>query len=1131
MQTLFNFLGSYNKAYKTKMIDKADFQSFLSQLKLYLRRLQEIDPSNEELIKGVFKDYFLNEYQCLLNERNVDLTIFQNGTPQVLFEFKSLSNTSEMIRIDSTGEIESKKSLEELVWYFYNQDSLDITYGIKNLVITNSKEFYVFNPQSFNQKKLRELCLNFKHNKLNIAQTSQLYEEIRRLIVSEKFSFEFCYFDLRKYEQAILEDSLNPEQVKELGYFYKLFQADFLLREFSPKDSNELNSNFYNELLYILGLEEIEDENHKIIIKCSNTPNTLSYLIRNDLNCEHFEDIIELIIIWLNRILFLKLFETQLMSFNGDNADFAFLSSRKIKQFNELNNLFFNVLGKPVKQRILKTYQNIPYLNSALFERTEAEQKFGNISNLTDDLPLKLYNKSVLKNIQKPNNCDFIAYLLDFLDSYNFNSYIVDDKKEIINSSVLGLIFEKLNGYADGSYFTPGFITEYMAKKAIDKVILSKFNAALKSKAPSSNIEELKLALMYDVHLKERNQLYNDIFDSIRICDPACGSGHFLVSCLNYLIYLKGYLGLLKIKNEIEIHNDSLIIFDDDQQFRYLRKNKSSLLVQRTLFSEKANLIKNCLFGVDINPRSVNICRLRLWIELLKNSYYFENKEDMKLLPNIDINIKCGNSLLSQYEPEIYKSFISNNLFDDVIINEYKKAVHDYKEAGEDKTSKKLVKQNIQRIKEIWYGNQLDLGQKKSANFKNGLEWVLEFPEVLNQAGEFLGFDLVIGNPPYGSDIDPLLSYYKKRFLPYIKNYGEIYKIFFALALQLVSASGVIAFITPSTFIAQPRYKDLRSKLVAKRCIWEIDVLGERVFPEAVVPTTITFLTYQENPNFIYIDYSKKSIFEGFNQLERDTVEYEDIEKNDDISLTPNPFIREGFTTFANIFYLKDSGIQYHRSNIGGRKNRGNNDLYERLFSKESNYFENSVNTYYGKQVTKYYMVENSDEFFNLDYKKILKSNESVSFNQNTFNIDKKIVWRQTADKLIAAIDTRRRWFRNTIQCAYLREKFQDEFDYHFILGIFNSKYIEYCYKQLVNESGRTFAQVKLTHLKKLPFPLIVPKQEQTEISCLVKKAIECASQNKTLDSIQNEIDNRIFKLYKISEEQQQEILENLKSK
>ena len=94
MQTLFNFLGSYNKAYKTKMIDKADFQSFLSQLRLYLRRLQEIDPSNEELIKGVFKDYFLNKYQCLLNERNVDLTIFQNGTPQVLFEFKSLSNDS-----------------------------------------------------------------------------------------------------------------------------------------------------------------------------------------------------------------------------------------------------------------------------------------------------------------------------------------------------------------------------------------------------------------------------------------------------------------------------------------------------------------------------------------------------------------------------------------------------------------------------------------------------------------------------------------------------------------------------------------------------------------------------------------------------------------------------------------------------------------------------------------------------------------------------------------------------------------------------------------------------------------------------------------------------------------------------
>ena len=97
---------------------------------------------------------------------------------------------------------------------------------------------------------------------------------------------------------------------------------------------------------------------------------------------------------------------------------------------------------------------------------------------------------------------------------------------------------------------------------------------------------------------------------------------------------------------------DELVITDDDGRFfRYNPRNEESRRIQEALFHEKQTIIENCLFGVDINPNSVKICRLRLWIELLKNAYYKEdtNFKELETLPNIDINIKCGNSLLSRY--------------------------------------------------------------------------------------------------------------------------------------------------------------------------------------------------------------------------------------------------------------------------------------------------------------------------------------------------------------------------------------------------------------------------------------------------------------------------------------------------
>lgn len=212
--------------------------------------------------------------------------------------------------------------------------------------------------------------------------------------------------------------------------------------------------------------------------------------------------------------------------------------------------------------------------------------------------------------------------------------------------------------------------------------------------------------------------------------------------------------------------------------------------------------------------------------------------------------------------------------------------------------------------------------------------------------------------------------------------------------------------------------------------------------------------------------------------------------------------------------------------------NKGGNDLYDRIFCKsDENRFKNIKETYYGKLISRYCISEKTDELFNLDFKKVLNKNESVSFTQEAFDKDKKILWRQTASSIIAILDTKKRWFRNTIQCAWVRGEFKNRLDMYYALAIFNSNYIKYIYKQKVLESGRVFPQVKIKYLKDLPF-VVAAKEQQSSLSEKVKKILELnkelqkAGENSNkYNSIKSEIektdkkiDEEVYKLYGLTE-------------
>lgn len=239
-----------------------------------------------------------------------------------------------------------------------------------------------------------------------------------------------------------------------------------------------------------------------------------------------------------------------------------------------------------------------------------------------------------------------------------------------------------------------------MCKETIRKSVLQKFND---TKGWQCNT----IDSLYN-KIDDKKEV-NKIINSLHICDPAVGSGHFLVSALNEMIAIKSELKILQDATgkslrdyHVEVVNDELIITDEDGKlFDYNPQNKESQRIQETLFHEKETIIENCLFGVDINPNSVKICRLRLWIELLKNAYYTpaSNYIELETLPNIDINIKCGNSLISRFalDADIKSALRSTKKWS---IDRYKVAVQTYRDA-ESKEQKREMEELIDSIKKI----------------------------------------------------------------------------------------------------------------------------------------------------------------------------------------------------------------------------------------------------------------------------------------------------------------------------------------------------------------------------------------------------------------------------------------------
>ncbi|EAI2736023.1 class I SAM-dependent DNA methyltransferase [Campylobacter jejuni] len=906
--TLLNEKDFFNPYYRKKQIMQNEFDIFNKALMQYLERLESSQSENEDYLVANALSPFLTMLNFKTHiktkqkgKSEIDLSISKDEFSkdlEVLIEAKK-PNSKEFI---THTKVNSKALHETILYYFRNRE---YSFSLKFIIITDFYKFYIFKISEFEElfyknpsfKKLFEEFCN--PNSLFKGNTEEFYKEVAKLIENSKENLKGFLIDL-----TFLKDK-QKSNFKNLASIYKTFHRDFLLNEFNPNDANSLNNAFYKELLYILGLCESKQNSKLIIAKSEESKEeqgTFYTAINSKLKEENFETILKLLILWLNRILFLKLIESNLVRFN-DDKNLKFLNFKKIPDFDKLGELFFEVLAKEKSTRKKSEFAYLPYLNSSLFEKQSIENTL-EISSLSNDLKLFYYKNTVLKDDKckaKKGQVGLLEYLFEFLDSFDFGS---DDEqseilsqKELISSSVLGNVFEKLNGYKEGSFYTPSFITSYMCKESITKVVLDKFNAQFDLDA--KDISELRKSLR-----KEDKKAQKELLNSIKICDPAVGSGHFLVSALNVMLSIYDELNLFDEEFYLEVQNDEILITGRKGEFiEYKRpttpKDKAHL-IQQELFYTKKDIIENNLFGVDINPNSCEITKLRLWIELLKHSFYQsfddENYHDLKTLPNIDINIKCGNSLVSYFE-----TGKSLNHYPNIKerMGKYKRIVKDYKEGFY--TDKSYINQEIKNLKISFknfcfadkfkkemksfndkcekyskkYGNFLavddenlkffvsanltlfDFDEKEATkefvNLKkeydnifnlesnHPFEWRFEFPEILDDDGNFKGFDLIIGNPPYirQEELKELKPHLAKNYKVY-KGTSDIYTYFYELGFNVLKDNGVLSYITSNKYTRAGYGEALREFLLKNVKVLEYtDLNGIKVFDSATVDTSI----------------------------------------------------------------------------------------------------------------------------------------------------------------------------------------------------------------------------------------------------------------------------------------------------
>ncbi len=437
-----------------------------------------------------------------------------------------------------------------------------------------------------------------------------------------------------------------------------------------------------------------------------------------------------------------------------------------------------NIVGINEKGFLQKIIGQVPYLNGGLFEEEDVDS---NASILVPDKAIE----SILTNLL-----------------YRFNFTVTEstplDVEVAVDPEMLGKIFEELvtGRHETGSYYTPKPIVSFMCQEAL--------KGYLKNRCPGEKSDSIDIFVTERDATQLRNPEYVlDQLKKVRVCDPACGSGAYLLGILHELIELR--------------------------QALFISQNLDS----STMYDRKLEIIRENLYGVDIDPFAINIARLRLWLSLIVD---FSGSVPLPL-PNLDFKIEVGDSLSAPdpsggIQPDMFRQHQIDSLLE--LKNKFIQA------HGSEKI---LLRNTIKQQKEVissWIN---------PVNHTAGFDWAVEFLEIFT--GNHVGFDIVVTNPPYVrqeliTEIKPILS---KIYPSVYSGRADLYVYFYSRAIQLLKDKGMLAFISSNKWLRAQYGVGLRKELFKKTNIFIIIDFGELPVFETAATFPMVFIVRKEIGN------------------------------------------------------------------------------------------------------------------------------------------------------------------------------------------------------------------------------------------------------------------------------------------
>ena len=471
---------------------------------------------------------------------------------------------------------------------------------------------------------------------------------------------------------------------------------------------------------------------------------------------------------------------------------------------------FFNDILEPLFYEALRLERpddyysrfncRIPFLNGGLFD------PLGDYDWVNTDI---LLPNELFSNAHKTKEGDSGNGVLDIFDRYNFT--VKEDEpleKEVaVDPEMLGKVFENLLEIKDrksqGTYYTPREIVHYMCRESLTHYLAAELDGRVKkdeietllkygeavvendSRVIGEGRETQRYAFRLPQDVREHAALIDEKLDTLRVCDPAVGSGAFVVGMMNEVVRTRNALAT------------------------YLGDAK-----ERTPYHFKRHAIQNCLYGVDIEPSAVEIAKLRLWLSLIVDE---EKREAIQPLPNLDYKIVRGDALLG----------VEKNLFNNHFVRELERL-------------KPLYFDETSVSKKEGYKKQIDDLIGKITNGRTEFDFEVYFSEVFH---EKKGFDVVIGNPPYiqlQKDRGKLGRLYKDAGFTTFTATGDIYQLFYEKGCQLLTPQrGLIAYITSNSWLKAQYGRSTRRYFVEQHTPLQLLEIGKDVFENAIVDTNI----------------------------------------------------------------------------------------------------------------------------------------------------------------------------------------------------------------------------------------------------------------------------------------------------